>query len=261
MNLEAEDRLILVTNDDGLYASGLRTLMEVMEEFGKVVVISTVESMSGMSQALTVKTPLRVKLLEENEKHRIYACNGTPTDSIKIAINQLLERLPDVVVSGINHGSNASVSVLYSGTMAAALEGCLYGIDSAGFSMNDSSRNPDFSICRKYIRIIMEMIAGKSLPRGVCLNVNIPASSDGEIKGIKVCRQARGNWREEFEKRKDPMGKTYYWLTGFFCNQEPDSEDTDEWALANNYVSVVPVTVDMTAYDYLDELNNRLTNP
>ncbi|MDX9811377.1 MAG: 5'/3'-nucleotidase SurE [Bacteroidales bacterium] len=260
MTLEKDDRLILVTNDDGLYASGLRTLMEVMEEFGKVVVISTVESMSGMSQALTVKTPLRVKLLEENEKHRVYACNGTPTDSVKLAINQLLERIPDVVVSGINHGSNASVSVLYSGTMAAALEGCLYGIDSAGFSMNDISRNPDFTICRKYIRIIMEMLVRKSLPGGVCLNVNIPASADGEIKGIKVCRQARGNWREEFEKRKDPMGKTYYWLTGYFCNQEPDSEDTDEWALANNYVSVVPVTVDMTAYKYMNELNRHLEN-
>lgn len=260
MTLENDDRLILVTNDDGLYASGLRTLMEVMEEFGKVVVISTVESMSGMSQALTVKTPLRVKLLEENEKHRVYACNGTPTDSVKLAINQLLERIPDVVVSGINHGSNASVSVLYSGTMAAALEGCLYGIDSAGFSMNDISRNPDFSVCRKYIRIIMEMLVRKSLPGGVCLNVNIPASADGEIKGIKVCRQARGNWREEFEKRKDPMGKTYYWLTGYFCNQEPESEDTDEWALANNFVSVVPVTVDMTAYNYMNELNRHLEN-
>ncbi len=260
MTLENDDRLILVTNDDGLYASGLRTLMEVMEEFGKVVVISTVESMSGMSQALTVKTPLRVKLLEENEKHRVYACNGTPTDSVKLAINQLLERIPDVVVSGINHGSNASVSVLYSGTMAAALEGCLYGIDSAGFSMNDISRNPDFSVCRKYIRIILEMLVRKSLPGGVCLNVNIPASADGEIKGIKVCRQARGNWREEFEKRKDPMGKTYYWLTGYFYNQEPESEDTDEWALANNFVSVVPVTVDMTAYNYMNELNRHLEN-
>src|SRR5512133_1717368 len=153
MVVEKGDRLILLTNDDGLYASGLKTLLEVMEEFGKVVLISTIESRSGMSQALTVKNPLRVKLLEENEKHRFYACSGTPTDSVKLAVNQLLERKPDWVVSGINHGANASVSVLYSGTMAAALEGCLYGISSVGFSLNDFSSTADFSVCREYIRI------------------------------------------------------------------------------------------------------------
>jgi len=254
---EKDDKLILLTNDDGLYAAGLRTLLEVMEEFGKVLLVSTNESMSGMSQALTVKTPLRVKLLEENEKHRIYACNGTPTDSVKISINQLLERQPDWVVSGINHGSNSSVSVLYSGTMAAAIEGCLYGISSVGFSLNNFSSAADFSVCKKYIRIVMKNLAFEPLPPGVCLNVNIPSAEKSQIKGIKICRQAKGNWREEFEKRKDPLGKTYYWLTGIFQNHEPESEDTDEWALANNFVSVVPVTVDMTAHWYLDKLKHR----
>jgi 5'-nucleotidase len=254
MVIEKNDRLILLTNDDGLYAAGLKTLLEVTEEFGKVVLISTTESMSGMSQALTVKTPLRVKLLEENEKHRIYACNGTPTDSIKLAVNQLLERYPDMVVSGINHGANASVSVLYSGTMAAALEGCLYGISSIGFSLNNFSPTADFSACKKYIRIVMRKIASEPLPPGICLNVNIPAASRLEIKGIRICRQAKGNWKEEFEKRKDPMGKTYYWLTGVFINHEPEATDTDEWALANNFVSVVPVTVDMTAHWHIDKL-------
>ena len=257
MVIEKNDKLILLTNDDGLYAAGLKTLLEVMEEFGKVVLISTTESMSGMSQALTVKTPLRVKLLEENDKHRIYACNGTPTDSVKIAINQLLERMPDWVVSGINHGANASVSVLYSGTMAAAIEGCLYGITSVGFSLNNFSPAADFSACRKYIRIVMKMVSKESLPPGVCLNVNIPKAQKDDIKGIKVCRQAKGNWREEFEKRKDPMGKTYYWLTGVFMNHEPESTDTDEWALANNYVSVVPVSVDMTAHWFIDKLKAK----
>src|SRR5512133_805834 len=175
MVIENDDKLILLTNDDGLYAGGLKTLLEVIEEFGKVILVSTTESMSGMSQALTVKTPLRVKLLEENEKHRIYACNGTPTDSVKLAINQLTERKPDWVVSGINHGSNASVSVLYSGTMAAALEGCLYGISSVGFSLNNFSPTADFSACKKYIRIVMKKLGSRSLPDGVCLNVNIPA--------------------------------------------------------------------------------------
>lgn len=254
-----DEKLILITNDDGLYAAGLRTLLEVMEEFGKVVLISTIESMSGMSQALTVKTPLRVKLLEENDKHRIYACNGTPTDSIKLAVNQLLERRPDWVVSGINHGANASVSVLYSGTMAAAIEGCLYGINSVGFSLNDFSRTAEFSVCRKYIRIIMEKLSSDPLPQGICLNVNIPSIPDSEIKGIMICRQAKGNWKEEFEKRKDPMGKTYYWLTGLFQNHEPEACDTDEWALANNFVSVVPVSVDMTAHCYIGALKEKFT--
>jgi 5'-nucleotidase len=246
MNVENGDRLILVTNDDGLYAAGLRTLLEVMEEFGKVVLISTTESMSGMSQ-----------LLEENEKHRIYACNGTPTDSIKLAVNQLLERIPDWVVSGINHGANASVSVLYSGTMAAAIEGCLYGINSVGFSLNNFSPAADFTACKKYIRIVMHMMASGPLPQGICLNVNIPSAAEDDIKGIRICRQSKGNWKEEFEKRKDPMGKTYYWLTGIFLNHEPEAEDTDEWALTNNYVSVVPVTVDMTAHWYIDTLKSR----
>jgi 5'-nucleotidase len=257
MVLENGDKLILVTNDDGLYAAGLKTLLEVIEEFGKVVMISTMESMSGMSQALTVKTPLRVKLLEENDRHRIYASNGTPTDSVKLAINQLLERLPDYVAAGINHGSNASVSVLYSGTMAAAIEGCLYGVCSVGFSLNSFEPDADFNVCRDYIRIVMEKLAAEPLPKGICLNVNIPAVEKEMIKGIRVCRQSKGNWKEEFEKRKDPMGKTYYWLTGIYQNHEPDSIDTDEWALANNYVSVVPVTVDMTAHGYLDNLKIR----
>ena len=257
MVLDQNDRLFLITNDDGLYANGLKTLIEVMEEFGKVVLVSTIESMSGMSQALTVKTPLRVKLLEENEKRRVYTCNGTPTDSIKLAVNQLVDRKPDWVVSGINHGANASVSVLYSGTMAAAIEGCLYGINSVGFSLNDFSRAADFSICKKYIRIVMQKLAAESLPPGICLNVNIPALPEDDIKGILVCRQARGNWKEEFEKRKDPMGKTYYWLTGMFQNQEPEAIDTDEWALNNGYVSVVPVSVDMTAHWYMEKLKER----
>jgi 5'-nucleotidase len=257
MVIEKNDKLILLTNDDGLYAAGLKTLLEVIEEFGKVVLISTMESQSGMSQALTVKTPLRVKLLEENDKHKIYACNGTPTDSVKLAVNQLLERVPDYVVSGINHGANASVSILYSGTMAAALEGCLYGITSVGFSLNSFSPAADFSVCKDYIRIVMKKLETDPLPPGICLNVNIPAVEAEKIKGIMICRQSKGNWKEEFEKRKDPMGKTYYWLTGFFNNHEPEAQDTDEAALANNYVSVVPVSVDMTAHWYLDELKER----
>lgn len=258
MKVEKNDRLILLTNDDGLYAEGLRTLTEVMQEFGKVVVVSTMESRSGMSQALTVKMPIRVKLLDETETKRVYACSGTPTDGVKIAINQLLEREPDWVVSGINHGANASVSVIYSGTMAAAIEGCLYGIDSVGFSLNNFSSGADFAPAKKYVREVMENVAANKLPKGVCLNVNIPSCESEQVRGVRICRQARGNWREEFEKRRDPMGKTYYWLTGIFQNHEPEASDTDEWALANNYVSVVPVSVDMTSHDYINVLKKQM---
>jgi 5'-nucleotidase len=258
MTLEQGDRLILLTNDDGLYAGGLKTLLDVMEEFGKVVLISTTEGMSGMSQALTVKTPLRVKILEETEKHIMYVCNGTPTDCVKLAMNELLDRAPDWIVSGINHGANSSASVLYSGTMGAAIEGCINGITSVGFSLDNHSQKADFSACKKYIRMVMQMLTQEPLPQGICLNVNIPDVKADEIRGIKICRHAKGSWKEEFEKRKDPMGKTYYWLTGKYVNQEPDATDTDEWALENNYVSVAPVSVDMTAYEYLDTLREKL---
>jgi 5'-nucleotidase len=257
MIIQENDKLILITNDDGLYAAGLKTLTGVMQEFGKVVVISATESRSGMSQALTVKQPLRVKLLEETDSQRTYACSGTPTDGVKLAINQLLGRKPDLIVSGINHGSNASASVLYSGTMAAALEGCLYGITSVGFSLNSYSATADFSGCAKFIRIVCKLVLSEPLPRGICLNVNIPAIKASEIKGIRVGRQAKGSWQEEFEKRKDPMGKTYYWLTGNFINHEPESTDTDEWAMQNGYVSVVPVTTDMTAHSFISELKTK----
>lgn len=260
MKVEKEDRLILLTNDDGLYAGGIRRLTSIMEEYGKVVVISAIESRSGMSQALTVKMPIRVKLLEETETKRVYACSGTPTDGIKIAINQLLERRPDWVVSGINHGANSSVSVIYSGTMAAAIEGCLYGISSVGFSLNDFSSAADFNSVSGSVRQIMDSLINNPLPRGVCLNVNFPSCAENEIRGIKVCRQAAGSWEEEFDKRKDPMGKTYYWLTGVFMNYEPESIDTDEWAIANNFVSVVPVSVDMTAHAYLGDLRKIFKN-
>jgi 5'-nucleotidase len=175
-----------------------------------------------------------------------------------LAINELLDRPPDWIVSGINHGSNSSASVLYSGTMAVAIEGCLNGITSVGFSLNNYSPTADFSACKKYIRIVMQALTQEPLPQGICLNVNIPDIKADEIRGIKICRHAKGSWKEEFEKRKDPTGKIYYWLTGIYGNHEPDATDTDEWALANNYVSVAPVSVDMTAHEYLDTLRERL---
>jgi len=258
MKLEEKDKLILVTNDDGLYAAGISTLISVMQEFGKLVVISATESRSAMSQALTVKQPLRVKLLKEDDNKRIYACSGTPADGVKLAVNKLLERKPDLIVSGINHGSNASASILYSGTMAAALEGCLYNITSVGFSLNSYSSTADFSGCVEYIRKVCNMLLQEPLPPGICLNVNFPALPASEIKGMVIARQALGSWQEEFERRKDPSGKTYYWLTGNFINHEPEAKDTDDWAIQNGYVSVVPVTIDLTAYNYMKTLKSKL---
>jgi 5'-nucleotidase len=258
MIVEEKDKLILITNDDGLYANGIRNLISIMKDYGKLVIISATESRSAMSQALTVKHPLRVKLLEEDDNKRVYACSGTPTDGVKLAVNQLMERIPDLIVSGINHGSNASASVLYSGTMAAALEGCLYGITSVGFSLNSYSATADFSVCEEYIRKVCELLLREPLPNGICLNVNIPALTAAEIKGMVIARQAKGSWQEEFEKRKDPAGKTYYWLTGSFINHEPESTDTDEWAIQHGYVSVVPVSTDMTAHSYINTLKTKL---
>jgi len=252
MVLEKEDRLILVTNDDGIHAPGLKVLLDVMEEFGKVVMISSKDIMSGKSMAITVIDPLRAHIVDETDKHRVYVTNGTPTDCIKLSLNSLLERKPDLIVSGINQGANSSVSVLYSGTMGAVIEGCLYGIDSVGFSLTSYSSKADYSVCRESIRTVTDYVLKNPLPKHICLNVNIPAIKQEEIKGIKVCRQSVGNWQEEFVKRTDPIGHDYYWLSGSFNNHEPDAEDTDEWALKNGYVSVVPQTIDMTAFDHIN---------
>ena len=254
MVIEKNDRLILVTNDDGITAKGLKMLFDIMHEFGKVVMISTKDVMSSKSMAITVNVPLRVKLIEETEEHRIYETNGTPTDCVKLSINSLLERKPDLIVSGVNQGSNSSVCVLYSGTMGAAIEGCLYGIDSIGFSLNSFSSKADYTVCEDVIRKTTQYVIDNKLPKFTCLNVNIPAIGPNDLKGIRVCRQAQGNWTEEFDKRIDPHGRTYYWMTGDFLNHEPDAEDTDEWALKNGYASVVPITVDMTDFRNLNEI-------
>ena len=237
--------LILISNDDGVYAKGLNELVEVMRLFGNIVVVAPDSPRSGMSHAITVDRPLRVTKLQEEDGLVIYSCNGTPVDCIKLACNQLLERLPDFVISGINHGSNSSVSIIYSGTMGAALEGCIHGVPSIGFSLCDYSPNADFSRSKKVVARVFQTVAEHGLPEGICLNVNIPK---GDVKGINFCRQARGKWVEEFEQRTDPHGRDYYWLTGYFNNAEVEARDTDDFALMDGYVSVVPVSTDMTAY-------------
>jgi 5'-nucleotidase len=257
MNSDAKktDRpLILVTNDDGLEAKGLKELIEVVRPLGRVVVVAPSEAQSGMSHAITVKNPLRMKKMQEETDLLMYKCNGTPVDCVKLACNQLLEEKPTLLVAGINHGSNSSTSVFYSGTLGATMEGCINEIPSVGFSLLSLDANADFSASKSIAGKILGKVMENGLPTSVCLNVNIPKGSLEEIKGIRVCRQNRGFWREEFEKRVDPAGKHYFWLTGYYHNSEPEAGDTDEWALRNNYVSVVPLQTDLTAYAMMETI-------
>lgn len=254
--MENKRPLILVTNDDGYKAKGLQLLVEVAQEFGDVVVIAASESQSGMSHAITIKHPLRYKLLEKNNGLTRYVVRGTPADGVKLANCNILDRQPDLLLSGINHGTNSSTSIYYSGTMAAVLEGAINQIPSIGFSLMDYRPDADFEPGRHFIRSIIGSTLEEGLPKGSCLNVNIPAVEKNELKGIRICRQANGFWKEAFEARKDPGGREYYWLTGSFINREETAEDTDEWALKHNYISVVPVNIDMTAHDMINPLKN-----
>jgi 5'-nucleotidase len=245
--------LILVTNDDGIYAPGIRKLIEIARQIGRVIVVAPDSAMSGMAHAITVKVPLRLRKITEEKNYVEYSTNGTPVDAMKLGEKVVIKGKPDLVVSGINHGSNASVNIIYSGTMAAVLEASIDGIPAIGFSLLDYSHSADFSAVDDFIITIMKNVLQKGLPDGVCLNVNIPAVRKEEIKGIKVCRQAKGRWDEKFEERTDPHERNYYWLTGVFKNGDAD-KDTDTWALLNNYISVVPVHTDLTAQKSVSEL-------
>ena len=249
--------LILVVNDDGIFAPGIRKLISIMNEFGEVVVVAPDGPQSGKSHAITIESTIRCNRVKINDGPQIeYSCSGTPVDCVKLAMNKLLERKPDLCVSGINHGSNSSINVIYSGTMSAAVEGALEGIPSIGYSLLDYSHKADFSESESFIKKITKSVLEKGLPDGVCLNINIPKSEEGKkIQGIKVCRQANANWEEEFDERKDPKGRTYYWLTGKFVNYDK-GKDTDEWALENHYISVVPVQFDVTAHNSISKINN-----
>jgi 5'-nucleotidase len=253
---------ILVTNDDSIDAKGIKALTQAVKSLGKVIVMAPEDPQSGMSHAITVKYPLAIKTIEESEDFSMYACNGTPVDCVKLAINQIIKGKPDIIVSGINHGSNSATSVLYSGTMGAALEGCINEIPSIGFSLCNYDPDANFDAAIQYAKQITADVLENGLPDKTCLNVNIPDTDISDIKGSMVCRQNPGYWQEEFEKRTDPRGKNYYWLTGVFHNTEPTATDTDEWALANNYVSIVPTQIDLTnhaAVKTLSYLNSEAT--
>ena len=246
--------LILVTNDDGITAPGMRTLISVMRDIGDVVVVAPDGPQSGMGHAITVNDTLYIEKVDIDGKQPEYSCSGTPADCVKLAVREILDRKPDICVSGINHGSNSSINVIYSGTMSAALEAGIEGIPAIGFSLLDYNWNANFEHCKPFVETITRQVLENGLPDGVVLNVNLPKLEDKEIKGIKVCRQARANWVEEFDKRTNPMGRDYYWLAGKFVNMD-EGEDTDEWALANGYVSLVPVQFDLTAHHAMQNIN------
>lgn len=249
--------LILVTNDDGITAPGLRILVKSMQELGEVVVVAPDSPQSGMGHAITLDNTLyskRVIIDATKGAAKEYSCSGTPADCVKLALQELLDRRPDICISGINHGSNASINVIYSGTMSAAIEAGIEGIPAIGFSLCDYSWEANFDPAQEAIKKIVSEALQNGIPKGVVLNVNIPKVAPGELKGIKVCRQARANWKEKFDKRTNPSGKDYYWLTGEFQLLDK-GEDTDEWALSQGYISVVPTQFDLTAHHTIQDIN------
>jgi len=247
--------LILITNDDGIFAPGLRYLIQTIRPLGDVLVVAPDKPQSAMGHAVTIQSPLRLHLLAEEEGYREYSCNGTPADCVKLGQKVIIRGKPDLIVSGINHGSNASINILYSGTMAAVIEGAMENVPSIGFSLNEYSHAADFSHCGTVIKSLAAKVLENGLPNGVCLNVNIPALNGGPVSGIRITKQAKAFWNENFDERKDPHKRDYYWLRGEFVNLDTD-EDNDHWAINNNYISVVPVQIDLTAHHMIDTIKN-----
>lgn len=242
---------ILITNDDGITAQGIRFLIDVVKDLGDIVVVAPDSPQSGMGHAITVQSPLRLRKISESDSYVEYSCNGTPVDCVKLGEQVVLKRKPDLLVSGINHGSNAAINVVYSGTMAAVIEGCIDGIPSIGFSMNDFSHHLNFEPARSIVKHIASQVLENGLEKGICLNVNFPVVD--KIKGIKVTRQADACWSEEFDSRVDPRGGNYHWLTGKFVYRD-NGHENDINAMKAGFASLVPIKIDFTAHDQIDAL-------
>jgi 5'-nucleotidase len=243
--------LIFITNDDGYQSAGMAALIDAVKNLGTIVVVAPDSPRSGASSAITSHIPLRTELQHEAQDLKIYSCNGTPVDCVKLGLWHIVPRRPDITLTGINHGANSSICVLYSGTMGAAMESCVFKIPSIGFSLSDYKQSANFEHTKPLIRNLTREVLKTGLPTGVCLNVNFPC---GEVKGAKICRQAAGQWVDEFVQATDGFGRPIYWMTGRFANDEPEDNSTDEWALENHYASIVPTKVDMTAHQLLPEM-------
>ncbi len=248
--------LILITNDDGIYSPGLRYLIGLMNNIGKVVVVAPDGPQSAQSHAITINKPITCEKIKIDEGKQIeFICSGTPVDCVKLALAEILDKKPDICISGINHGSNASINVIYSGTVSAAIEASVHDIPSVGFSILDYSSTTEFKHTETYIINIVRNLLSSNL--NVCLNVNIPKYSENKIKGVKIAKQAKGKWIEDFDERVSPMGKRYFWLTGEFI-KEDESNEADQNLLDDNYISVVPVRYDLTDYSQIDDVNRLL---
>ncbi len=246
--MKSKKPLFLITNDDGINAKGFRALIDVALEFGRVVAITSKDSYSAMSHSITVKTPLNYKEIDSfDDNLKLYECNGSPADSIKLGVSVILKEKPDYVFAGINHGTNSSISVHYSGTVGGAREGCFNGIKSIAFSLLNYNPDADFTAAKKVVRALIDEIIDFGIKDNTYLNVNIPDVR--HVKGIKQCRQSQGKWIEKFEEKKGDNGQINYWLTGYFENLEPESTDTDEYWLNNGYASLVPCSIDATNYN------------
>ncbi|MDQ3552363.1 MAG: 5'/3'-nucleotidase SurE [Bacteroidota bacterium] len=258
MKEEKKRPVILITNDDGITAPGILNLIEAVKDLGKVVVVAPDKPQSGMGHAITIGVPLRLNKVNMFEGIESYQCTGTPVDCVKLAVDKVLHSKPDICLSGINHGANHSINVIYSGTMSAAVEAAIESIPAIGFSLLDYSLEADFTAARKYSRMIVKQMLETPPEKHTVLNVNFPIGNPDEVKGIKICRQAYAKYEEDFIERTDPHGRRYYWLTGEFVNFDTGT-DTDVWALANNYVSIVPVQFDLTHYKQKEQIENTWT--
>ena len=243
--------LILISNDDGYGAKGLHVLTELAREYGDVVVVAPEGGRSGAALSVTFQHVLTSRLITEEPGLKVYACNGTPCDCVKLGLAEYCDRKPDLVLGGINHGDNSSTNNHYSGTMGIAKEGCMKYIPSVAFSICDYSHSPNFEPLRPYIRYIVAKVLAEGLPRGVCLNVNFPVVP---FQGVKICRMAHGTWFDECIKEHHPRGYDYFWMVGSYRNDEPEAEDTDNWALTHGYVAITPTRIDVTAYQAMEEL-------
>lgn len=249
--MEKNKPLILISNDDGYHAKGLRSLIDMVADFGHLLVCAPESARSGFSRAFSATTPLRLKLRRQWEGVEVWSCNGTPVDCVKLALSELCGgRRPDIVIGGINHGDNASVNTHYSGTMGVTMEGCMKYIPSVAFSLCDHSDDADFAPLAPLVREITQRLLAEGLPKGVCLNVNFPLAT--AFKGVRVCRMAHGTWGNEVVRCHHPRGYDYYWMVGEYTNDEPEAADTDNWALTHGYVAITPTRVDVTDYGVMD---------
>jgi 5'-nucleotidase len=253
-NMNIYKPLLLISNDDGYHAKGLKCLIDTVRHLGEIIVVAPESARSGFSGAFSAMTPLRLKLRHQEEGVSVYSCNGTPVDCVKLGLSEICARKPDMIIGGINHGDNASVNTHYSGTMGVTMEGCMKYIPSVAFSLCDHDDDANFEPMKKIVSSISERVLSEGLPKGVCLNVNFPAIE--KYQGVKVCRMAHGTWGKEVVRNHHPRGFDYFWLVGEYTNDEPEATDTDNWALTHGYVAITPTTIDVTDYKMIDKMKN-----